>query len=56
VGRRIHAGIPWKMSGTPCLVKALAPLLGADTEAVLTSLLDLTSDEIERLRKTEILT
>jgi hypothetical protein len=30
-------------------------LLGADTQAVLTSLLNLTSDEIERLRETEIL-
>jgi crotonobetainyl-CoA:carnitine CoA-transferase CaiB-like acyl-CoA transferase len=55
VGRRIHAGIPWKMSETPCRVKAPAPLLGADTEAVLTSLLKLTSDEITRLRKAEVL-
>jgi crotonobetainyl-CoA:carnitine CoA-transferase CaiB-like acyl-CoA transferase len=55
VGRRIHAGIPWKMSGTPCRVRTAAPLLGADTDAVLTSLLNLTSDEIERLRKAEVL-
>jgi benzylsuccinate CoA-transferase BbsF subunit len=54
VGRRIHAGIPWKMSGTPCRVKAPAPLLGADTEAVLSSLLNLTSDEIKHLRKSEV--
>jgi crotonobetainyl-CoA:carnitine CoA-transferase CaiB-like acyl-CoA transferase len=44
------------MSEHHVLVKAAAPLLGADTQAVLTSLLNLTSDEIERLRKTEILT
>jgi crotonobetainyl-CoA:carnitine CoA-transferase CaiB-like acyl-CoA transferase len=56
VGRRIHAGIPWKMSETPCRVKAPAPLLGADTDAVLKSLLNLTGEEIERLRKAEVLT
>ncbi len=55
VGRRIHAGIPWKMSETPCRVKAPAPVLGADTKAVLTSLLGLTNEELERLRKAEVL-
>jgi crotonobetainyl-CoA:carnitine CoA-transferase CaiB-like acyl-CoA transferase len=55
VGRRIHAGIPWKMSGTPCRVKTPAPpLLGADTKTVLTSLLNLTEEELERLRKAEV--
>ena len=38
VGRRIHAGIPWKMSGSPCSVSKAAPLLGEDTEAVLVSI------------------
>jgi crotonobetainyl-CoA:carnitine CoA-transferase CaiB-like acyl-CoA transferase len=55
VGRRIHAGIPWKMSETPCYVKAPAPLLGADTKSVLTSLLNLTDTDLERLRKAEVL-
>jgi benzylsuccinate CoA-transferase BbsF subunit len=55
VGRRIHAGIPWKMSETPCHVKAPAPLLGADTNAVLSSLLNLTERDLERLRKAEVL-
>jgi crotonobetainyl-CoA:carnitine CoA-transferase CaiB-like acyl-CoA transferase len=32
-----------------------APLLGADSEAVLTSLLNLTGDEIDRLRKAEVI-
>jgi crotonobetainyl-CoA:carnitine CoA-transferase CaiB-like acyl-CoA transferase len=40
---------------TPCHVKAPAPLLGADTDAVLTSLLNLTTDQLERLRKAEVL-
>jgi benzylsuccinate CoA-transferase BbsF subunit len=55
VGRRVHAGIPWKMSDTPCRVKAPAPLLGADSEAVLTSLLNLTAAELAHLRKVEAL-
>jgi benzylsuccinate CoA-transferase BbsF subunit len=55
VGNRIHAGIPWKMSGTPCAVRKPAPLRGADTEDVLKSLLGFTLDRIEQLRKTEVL-
>ncbi|MGH7837487.1 MAG: CaiB/BaiF CoA transferase family protein, partial [Candidatus Binataceae bacterium] len=55
VGRRKHAGIPWKMSGTPCAVRAPAPIRGADTEAVLKSLLGYTSDRVEQLRKTGVL-
>jgi benzylsuccinate CoA-transferase BbsF subunit len=55
VGTRIHAGIPWKMSGTPCAVQKAAPLRGADTEEVLKSMLGFTLDRIEQLRKTEVL-
>ena len=55
VGKRIHAGIPWKMSGTPCAVRKPAPLRGADTEDVLKSLLGFTLDRIEQLRKAEVL-
>ncbi|MGH7843497.1 MAG: CaiB/BaiF CoA transferase family protein [Candidatus Binataceae bacterium] len=55
VGRRKHAGVPWKMSGTPCAVRAPAPIRGADTEAVLKSLLGYTSDRVEQLRKTGVL-
>lgn len=55
VGRRQHAGIPWKMSGTPCEVRSPAPLRGADTEAVLKSLLGMTLDQIEHLRKSGVL-
>ena len=55
IGKRIHAGIPWKMSGTPCAVRKAAPLRGADTEEVLKSMLGLTLDRIEQLRKTEVL-
>jgi crotonobetainyl-CoA:carnitine CoA-transferase CaiB-like acyl-CoA transferase len=55
VGRRIHAGIPWRMSGTPCAVRSAAPLRGADTEDVLKTLLGYTRDRVEQLRKAEIL-
>jgi benzylsuccinate CoA-transferase BbsF subunit len=55
VGKRIHAGIPWKMSETPCAVRTPAPLRGADTEEVLKSMLGFTLDRIEQLRKTEVL-
>ena len=55
VGQRAHAGIPWKMSGTPCAVRSPAPLRGADTEEVLKKLLGITGDRVEQLRKTGVL-
>jgi benzylsuccinate CoA-transferase BbsF subunit len=54
VGRRIHAGIPWKMSASPCSVSKVGPLLGEDTEAVLTSILKLSNEQIQELRRREI--
>ena len=55
VGRRIHAGIPWKMSGTPCEVRHAAPLAGADTDEVLRTLLGYSSERIAELRAAEVL-
>jgi len=55
VGKRIHAGIPWTMSGTTCQVRSPAPLRGADTESVLSSLLGYSKAEIERLTAAEVL-
>jgi crotonobetainyl-CoA:carnitine CoA-transferase CaiB-like acyl-CoA transferase len=55
VGRRIHSGIPWKMSATACRVRKPAPLLGADTDEVLGTLLGYSSDKIASLRTAEIL-
>jgi benzylsuccinate CoA-transferase BbsF subunit len=55
IGKRMHTGIPWTMSGTPCEVRMPAPVRGADTEDVLKSLLGFTHDRIEQLRKTEVL-
>jgi crotonobetainyl-CoA:carnitine CoA-transferase CaiB-like acyl-CoA transferase len=51
VGKRTHAGIPWKMTGTPCRVARPAPLLGADTDEVLQSLLNFSKQELEQLRR-----
>jgi crotonobetainyl-CoA:carnitine CoA-transferase CaiB-like acyl-CoA transferase len=50
VGHRLHTGIPWTMSGTPCRVRRPAPLFGADTEEILGELLGMSSAEIRRLR------
>jgi benzylsuccinate CoA-transferase BbsF subunit len=51
IGRRIHAGIPWTMSGTPCRVESPAPLIGADTDEVLKSLLGMSAERIAELRR-----
>ncbi len=56
VGKRIHAGVPWKMSGTPTTVRRPAPLRGADTDSVLRDLLGYSQAEIDRLRADGVLT
>jgi benzylsuccinate CoA-transferase BbsF subunit len=55
VGKRIHAGVPWTMSGTPTKVRKPAPLRGADTESVLGDLLGYSPAEIERFRTDGVL-
>lgn len=55
VGRRTHAGIPWTMSGTECRVRRPAPIFGADTDDVLTTLLGYSAEQIEGLHKTGVL-
>jgi len=55
IGKRKHAGIPWKMSGTPCTVRSAAPIRGADTEEVMKSLLGYTGAKVEQLIKAGIL-
>jgi crotonobetainyl-CoA:carnitine CoA-transferase CaiB-like acyl-CoA transferase len=56
VGMRIHAGVPWTMSGTPCRVRRPAPVLGADTEEVLKSLLGYSTEKIQSLRHNGVIT
>jgi benzylsuccinate CoA-transferase BbsF subunit len=55
VGAKAHSGVPWKMSVTPCEVIMPAPALGADTDDVLSSLLGFTREQIENLRKDDVL-
>jgi crotonobetainyl-CoA:carnitine CoA-transferase CaiB-like acyl-CoA transferase len=56
VGKRTHAGVPWTMSATPCKVRVPAPILGADTDEVLSSLLGFSSEKIESLRREGVIT
>jgi benzylsuccinate CoA-transferase BbsF subunit len=51
VGVRQHAGIPWRMSATPCAVRAPAPLIGQHTDEVLTGVLDYNETEVRKLRE-----
>ena len=51
VGKMQHAGIPWKMSGTPTEVRSAAPALGQHTDEVLTGLLGYSDADMEALRK-----
>ena len=49
IGVERHIGNPIRMSRTRLVTTGAAPLLGADTEDVLTGVLGLTSAEVERL-------
>lgn len=55
VGPRKHAGIPWRLSNGPDGVRSPAPILGADTEEILSDLLGCSPAEISRLRRERIL-
>jgi benzylsuccinate CoA-transferase BbsF subunit len=50
VGTQQHAGIPWRMSATPCAVRAPAPCLGQHTDEVLTGLLGYSEADVKKLR------
>ncbi|MGZ6253317.1 MAG: CoA transferase, partial [Candidatus Binataceae bacterium] len=55
VGRRIHAGIPWKMTGTPTDIRHAAPARGADTDEVFKTLLGFSQQKIDELRQAEVI-
>ncbi|HKV55753.1 MAG TPA: CoA transferase [Candidatus Binataceae bacterium] len=49
VGKRQHAGMPWKLSRTETAVRSAAPLIGQHTEEVLTQLLGYGKEEVAKL-------
>ena len=55
VGERTHAGIPYRLRQRPNGVRAPAPTLGADTEAVLGRVLGMTTDQVRALREDKVL-
>jgi crotonobetainyl-CoA:carnitine CoA-transferase CaiB-like acyl-CoA transferase len=55
VGVRSYTGVPWTMSETPCKMHRAAPCLGQDTDDVLSRLLNYAPEEIEELRRTEVI-
>jgi crotonobetainyl-CoA:carnitine CoA-transferase CaiB-like acyl-CoA transferase len=48
-------GVPIRLHGTPGKARTAAPVLGADTDAVLTRVLGLTRGDVRRLRKAGVL-
>jgi crotonobetainyl-CoA:carnitine CoA-transferase CaiB-like acyl-CoA transferase len=55
VGRREQIGIPWKLANRPNGVRTPAPLLGADTDAVLMSVLGISTRQVVRLWENKVL-
>jgi crotonobetainyl-CoA:carnitine CoA-transferase CaiB-like acyl-CoA transferase len=55
VGVQTHAGIPWRFTNAPNGVRSPAPLLGADTDAVMRDLLGYSAQEIARLKEEQVL-
>ena len=55
VGVRQHIGIPWRMSGTPCVVQRVAPRLGEHTDYVMSDILGYSAADIDRLKAEKIL-
>jgi crotonobetainyl-CoA:carnitine CoA-transferase CaiB-like acyl-CoA transferase len=55
VGARQHAGIPWRMSDTPCEVWRAAPVMGQDNDYVFGELLGYSSEQIADLVAREVI-
>jgi benzylsuccinate CoA-transferase BbsF subunit len=51
VGQRRHTGPPWRMDRTPNRVERPAPILGHDTDDVLTKVLGYSAEEVAKLRE-----
>ncbi|MEO8602381.1 MAG: CoA transferase [bacterium] len=55
VGARLHLGIPWTMSDTPCHVRSAAPCLGQHTDDVLSRVLGYDAPHIAALHAAGVL-
>ena len=55
VGTRLHLGVPWRMSETPCTVRHAAPRLGEHTDEVLERILGYGKEQIAALRARGVL-
>jgi crotonobetainyl-CoA:carnitine CoA-transferase CaiB-like acyl-CoA transferase len=55
VGGLKHAGIPWRMSETPCEVTRAAPTLGQDNEYVFGELLGMSGKQIAELTERQVI-
>jgi crotonobetainyl-CoA:carnitine CoA-transferase CaiB-like acyl-CoA transferase len=55
-GRHRMLGIPFKLGDLPRITYRPAPILGQDTDAILEELLEVSKDEIARLREKGVLT
>ena len=55
VGTRLHLGIPWRMSDTPCAVRRPAPCLGEHTDDVLQRVVGYGPQQIAQLRERGVL-
>src|SRR5439155_20830856 len=55
VGVRQHAGIPWRMSETPCEVWRAAPVMGQDNDHIYGDLLGLSNGQIEDLKARQVI-
>ena len=53
VGTRRHAGIPWRMSETPCEVWRAAPKMGQDNEYVYKQVMGYTDAEYQHFVDTK---
>jgi benzylsuccinate CoA-transferase BbsF subunit len=55
VGPRTYSGVPWTMSATPCKLRRASPCLGQDTDEVLRRMLGYTTEQLNELRRSEII-
>jgi len=55
VGTRLHLGMPWRMTDTPCAVRRPAPCLGEHTDDVLQRVVGYRAERIADLRQRGVL-